>query len=77
MSMSLYSVPISRCNDEVDAVCSLCGRVADAARDGDPPLTWSADIVETSDGHQTRWVCTECTRRFVRSIEAKLDQQWW
>ena len=61
----------------MDAVCSLCGRAADPERDGDPPLAWSADIVETSDGHRTRWICTECTRRFVRSIEAKLDQQWW
>jgi transposase-like protein len=40
-------------------------------------MAWCADMVETSDGHRTRWVCTECTRRFVRSIEAKLDQQWW
>ncbi|HZC72816.1 MAG TPA: hypothetical protein VE442_19120 [Jatrophihabitans sp.] len=61
----------------VDAVCKLCGKAADAAVDGDPPLGWSADIVETADGHQTRWVCIECTRRFVRAIEAKLDTQWW
>jgi DNA-directed RNA polymerase subunit RPC12/RpoP len=61
----------------VDAVCSLCGRTADPSEDGDPPLSWSADIVETSEGHRTRWVCTNCTRRFVRSIEAKLDLLWW
>jgi hypothetical protein len=61
----------------VDAVCSLCGRAADPVNDGDPPLGWCADIVETSNGHRTRWVCTECTRRYVRSIEAKLDSQWW
>jgi hypothetical protein len=61
----------------VDAVCSLCGRAADPERDGDPPLTWCADIVETSEGPRTRWVCAECTRRYVRSIEAKLDQEWW
>ena len=60
-----------------EAVCSLCGRMADPTRDGDPPITWCADTVETMDGPRTRWVCTECTRRFVRSIEAKLDQQWW
>jgi hypothetical protein len=61
----------------MDATCTLCGRRADPETDGDPPLGWCADMVETADGHRTRWVCTECTRRFVRSIEAKLDQQWW
>jgi len=59
------------------AICNLCGRRADPDVDGDPPLGWCADIVETADGHRTRWVCAECTRKFVRSIEAKLDQQWW
>jgi transposase-like protein len=58
-------------------ICSLCGRQAEPDRDGDPPLTWCADLIETAEGARTRWVCTECTRRFVRSIEAKLDQQWW
>ncbi|WP_375481803.1 hypothetical protein [uncultured Jatrophihabitans sp.] len=57
--------------------CSLCGSVADPRTDGDPPLGWSADMIETSEGTRPRWVCPTCTRRFVRSIEAKLDQQWW
>ncbi len=61
----------------MDPVCSLCAKAADPDVDGDPPLTWCTDVVETSDGQQTRWVCPQCTRRFVRSIEAKLDQQWW
>jgi hypothetical protein len=61
----------------VGETCSICGRVSDPEQDGDPPLTWSADIVETSTGNTTRWVCSACTRRYVRSIEAKLDQQWW
>jgi hypothetical protein len=73
----LYLGLIARSNDQVTAVCSLCGDFAEAAHRDDPPLGWSADIVETSEGHRTRWVCTDCTRRFVRSIEAKLDQQWW
>ena len=59
------------------AVCSLCGRAADPERDGDPPVTWCADVVETADGPGMRYVCPDCTRRFVRSIEAKLDQHWW
>lgn len=64
-------------NEGVQETCSICGRVADPAVDGDPPLTWCADVIETRDGHRTRWVCGECTRRYVRAIEAKLDQEWW
>ena len=57
--------------------CTICGRVADLAEDGDPPLGWCADLVEIRGGHQTRWICPGCTRSHVRSIEAKLDQTWW
>jgi len=64
-------------NESVQETCSICGRVADAEGDGDPPLAWCADVIETRDGHRTRWVCGECARRYVRSIEAKLDQEWW
>jgi len=55
----------------------MCGRMADPQCDGDPPLAWCADIVETRDGPRTKWVCDACTRKYVRSIEAKLDQEWW
>jgi len=55
----------------------MCGRTADAESDGDPPLAWCADIVESLDGPRTRWICDLCTRQYVRSIEAKLDQEWW
>jgi hypothetical protein len=61
----------------MSAVCSLCGRPADPEVDGDPPVAWCADLVETREGQRTRWVCPACTRRYVRSIEAKLDQEWW
>ncbi len=57
--------------------CALCLRPVDASADGDPPLTGSSDIVETLDGPQTRWICDACTRKYVRSIEGKLDLQWW
>ncbi len=60
-----------------DEVCALCERAADGATDGDPPLAWCADVIETSAGNRTRWICPTCTRRYVRSIEAKLNQQWW
>ena len=55
----------------------MCGRVADPQADGDPPFTWCADIVESIDGPHTRWICDECTRHYVRSIEAKLEHEWW
>lgn len=59
--------------------CSVCGTTDAHARRGDdtPPLGWSSDLVETSESTRTRWVCIECTRRYVRSIEAKLDREWW
>jgi hypothetical protein len=61
----------------MSAACSMCGRVADPKEDGDPPLGWCSDLVETAEGQRTHWVCPQCTRKFVREIEAKLDQQWW
>ena len=53
--------------------CSLCGRAPDPPS-ADAPLGWMAD-------HDARrgvtWTCPECARRFLRSIEGKLDQAWW
>lgn len=59
------------------AVCAMCGRIADGKVDGDPPLGWCADLVEGADGQYIKWICAACTRRYVRSIEAKLDAEWW
>jgi hypothetical protein len=73
----LYLRPTTMSNVGVNEVCSLCGRASDADIDGDPPVTWCADIVETRDGPATRWLCAACTRKYVRSIESKLDQTWW
>jgi hypothetical protein len=51
------------------ATCSVCGTTVE----GDPPLTWS-----TSTGPRgTTLACARCTRENVRSIEAKLDEEWW
>jgi hypothetical protein len=55
----------------------MCGRIADVKVDGDPPLGWCADVVDGADGQYTKWICDVCTRRYVRSIEAKLDAEWW
>jgi rubredoxin len=61
----------------VNETCSLCGRLADPDRDGDPPLGWCADRIEDRGGSHLRWVCPQCTREHVRAIEAKLEQHWW
>jgi hypothetical protein len=58
-------------------VCSMCGRTADPRSDGDPPIGWCADIVESRDGPRRRWICDVCTRKYVRSIESKLGTEWW
>ena len=55
----------------------MCHRRSDPERDGVPPLTWLADIAEGMEGSYTRYVCDACTRKYVRAIEAKLDQNWW
>ena len=57
--------------------CAMCKRRPDLAVEGDPPLGWCGDVVEGMDGRYTRWFCADCTRQYVRSIEAKLDAAWW
>jgi hypothetical protein len=66
-----------RVDEEVHAVCSLCRRRADPDKEGNPPSSWSVDMVETSEGHRPRWVCAACLRRSVRFIEAALERDWW
>jgi hypothetical protein len=52
-------------------VCDSCGSVPD-----DPQrarLSWSVGIER---GRRT-WTCVTCARRHLRSIEGKLDPDWW
>ncbi len=51
--------------------CSRCGTIAD--RDDELPPGWS---FETGD-RGVQWLCLVCTRENVRSIEAKLPEEWW
>jgi hypothetical protein len=52
------------------AFCTWCGTQA-----AGPPPTWS---LQTSDrGRGLEWLCEACTRANVRSIEGKLDSDWW
>jgi len=49
--------------------CSTCG-----ATTSSPPIDWMREI---DPRRGTVWVCPSCARRHLRSIEARLDQQWW
>lgn len=49
--------------------CSRCGRRAEGAE----LLTWSS---ATGRGGTT-WTCEACTRRHLRAMEAKLDEEHW
>ena len=58
-------------------VCAACGRspaVDEAVGAGGVPWTWST--AQEEDG-QTTVLCQPCTREHARSIEAKLDADWW
>jgi hypothetical protein len=58
------------------ATCTGCGR---RPRSDEPlthaglPWTWS---VGRDEGRETV-LCDGCTREHARSIEAKLDAEWW
>jgi endogenous inhibitor of DNA gyrase (YacG/DUF329 family) len=59
---------------DVDTVaCQLCGRQSDPNQDGDPPLSWAMD----RDGDRVTWTCPRCAAANVRSMEAKLDPEYW
>jgi hypothetical protein len=53
-------------------VCSVCGATAEAPDDG-LPAGWS---LASSERGLDR-VCLGCTRDNLRSIEAKLPEEWW
>ena len=55
---------------ESHPACSRCGA---AAPDDGLPVGWS---LATSERGVDR-LCAACTRANVRSIEARLDEDWW
>jgi hypothetical protein len=48
--------------------CAMCGRA-----EKEPPPTWTCQ----QTGRGRMWLCEECTRQNVRSIEGRLDEAWW
>jgi hypothetical protein len=53
------------------ANCSRCGATADST--DTLPAGWSLVTDERGVG----FLCLDCTRANVRSIEAKLPEEWW
>jgi hypothetical protein len=51
--------------------CSRCGALADSGES--LPPGWSL----ATDERGVALLCLECTRANVRSIEAKLPEEWW
>jgi DNA-directed RNA polymerase subunit RPC12/RpoP len=66
---AVASVDVTHGDDR--PVCSRCGTRADD--DTDLPSGWSLVTDERGMHH----VCATCTRANVRSIEAKLPEEWW
>ena len=52
--------------------CDRCGRV----RSDDDPVAALAWVSDTDD-RGARWYCPACAREHLRSIEAKLQSEWW
>lgn len=49
--------------------CSWCGATADPM-----PLTWTSS---TERDGRLRLYCERCARENLRSIEGRLDSEWW
>jgi hypothetical protein len=54
-------------------VCSSCGTIPPPEKQAAARLTWSRG----TDGRRTTWTCERCSRENLRSIESKLDPDWW
>jgi hypothetical protein len=50
--------------------CSFCGTVSET---DDPPLTWTSAV----ERGRTVYFCDRCSRDHLRSMESKLDSEWW
>lgn len=48
--------------------CAVCGAVVQ-----ERPVTWSLQV----GARGAQWLCEDCTRQNIRSIEGRLDEAWW
>jgi hypothetical protein len=53
----------------IPVVCAHCGAIA-----AEPGLDW---MLDSDPRRGPVWVCGRCAREHLRSIEAKLDREWW
>ena len=66
--MTAHPSPVERELDPV--VCSLSGR-------GEPDPAASGWTRQIGDRGRVEWLCARCTRDNLRSIEGRLDSDWW
>lgn len=50
--------------------CDFCG---DYTESDDLPITWTSAV----EGGRQKFFCSICSRDHLRSMEAKLDSEWW
>ena len=50
--------------------CAFCGAVDQGES---PPLTWTS----ATERGRLQWFCETCSREHLRSMESKLDSEWW
>ncbi|MGI5367525.1 hypothetical protein C9J60_12510 [Streptomyces sp. A244] len=53
-------------------VCARCGTSVDVLTEG-PPLTWTYSV----ESGIRQYYCETCSRENLRSIEGRLDSDWW
>ncbi|PNG21625.1 hypothetical protein [Streptomyces cahuitamycinicus] len=53
-------------------VCARCGASAGVLAEG-PPLTWTYSV----ENGTRQYYCGTCSRENLRSIEGRLDSDWW
>ena len=58
-------------------LCSLCGASAQPASGPEIPLDWMVETDPRRPELGQRQYCPDCARQHLRSIEAKLDAEYW
>lgn len=53
--------------------CSSCGTTPAPPDQARARLTWTRSV----ERGRTLWACERCSRENLRSIESKLDPDWW
>ena len=61
--------PGSPVNADAGRTCQVCG----ATGSGEELLQWVMD----RRADRTSWTCPRCATTHIRSLEAKLDPEWW